>query len=169
MNTIILRFALAIGCMSVNMTKVNFSLERCLSISVHSSWLVNLFKLLGDCRPKIISWKLSKWKISKEWQFGKNQCVLRNIWPKRGSPTQGKMGRQMCRVLLSPSYVPQKRQWRGKRSTLCPDPIPLYIPCTVYSRRGKKGSGFKWSQKEWILLDQPLVNIMGFWGTGMFP
>jgi len=44
------------------------------------------------------------------------------------------MGRQRCRVLLSLSYVPQKRQEEDdteKWSIVCPDPIPLYIPCVA--------------------------------------
>lgn len=65
------------------------------------------------------------------------------------------MGRQVCRVLLSVSYVSlRKRQYDSKRSTSCPDLIPLCI--SLCGKRGEnKGAdsnGAKKNEFSWINL-----------------
>ena len=65
------------------------------------------------------------------------------------------MGRQVCRVLLSLSYVSlQKRQYDSKRSTSCPDLIPL---CTSLcgkrgENKGADSNGAKKNEFSWINL-----------------
>ena len=76
----------------------------------------------------------------------------------------------MCRVLLSLSYVPQKRQWRGKRSTLCPDPIPLYIPCTAEGeKKGADSNGAKKNEFCWINLWSILwvIQFLRHWNVSL--
>ena len=59
---------------------------------------------------KIIKVKNLKRKLHNNDNLVKISVYSEIFDPKEVPPTQGKMGRQTCRVLLSLSYVPQKRQ-----------------------------------------------------------
>ena len=160
----ILRIELAIGCMSVNMTKVNIPLEKIMSwklVQLWEEWICAQFladQLLGDCLPESIFWELAKSQKNVAWRkkSERHQHAPSNIWPREVSPTQGEMGRQRCRVLLKPSYVPHKRQRKMIQknwSTLCPDPIPLYIPCvSEWEIKGADWVGAKKNEFSWINL-----------------
>ena len=93
-----------------------------------------------------------------------------NIWTKEVSPTQGKMGRQVCRVLLSLSNVSaHKRQDDEKWSTFCPDPIPFFIPCVA--REGKIRERTWMEPKRMNLVGSTSGQYHGcwnFWFSGIF-
>jgi len=114
--------------------------------------------------------KMENLKNIHNWQTSRNWCDPMNIWTKEVSPTQGKMGRQVCRVLLSLSNVSaHKRQDDEKWSTFCPDPIPFFIPCVA--REGKIRERTWMEPKRMNLVGSTSGQYHGrwnFWFSGIF-